>query len=86
MVFIIFYHRNLKDCLMKLLILLLIWYSLLPALSYFGNKARVKFDGSCLKQDKIVLTHEKNNEHTSFIYIYYIYIYYIYIIYIIYNI
>ena len=86
MVFIIFYHRNLKDCLMKLLILLLIWYSLLPALSYFGNKARVKFDGSCLKQDKIVLTHEKNNEHTSFIYILYIHILYIYNIYNIYNI
>ena len=27
--------------------------SLAPALSYFGNKARIKFNGSCLKQDKI---------------------------------
>ena len=27
--------------------------SLSPALSYFGTKTRVKFNGSCLKQDKI---------------------------------
>ena len=27
--------------------------SLAPKLSYVGNKARVKFNGSCLKQDKI---------------------------------
>ena len=27
--------------------------SLAPALSYIGNKTRVKFDGGCLKQDKI---------------------------------
>ena len=33
--------------------------SLTPALSYFGSKIRVKFDGSCLKQDKITLAHEK---------------------------
>ena len=33
--------------------------SLAPALGYFGNKVRVKFDGSCLKQDKITFTHEK---------------------------
>ena len=32
---------------------------LAPALSYIGNKPRVKFDGICLKQDKITLTHEK---------------------------
>ena len=31
--------------------------SLTPALSYIGNKARVKFDGGCLKQDKITFTH-----------------------------
>ena len=29
--------------------------SLAPALSYTGNKTRVKFDGGCLKQDKITL-------------------------------
>ena len=28
-------------------------YSLNPDLSYFGTKTRVKFDGSCLKQDKL---------------------------------
>ena len=27
--------------------------TLAPALSYTGNKTRVKFDGGCLKQDKI---------------------------------
>ena len=31
--------------------------SLAPGLSYIGNKIRVKFVGSCLKQDKITLTH-----------------------------
>ena len=31
--------------------------SLPPALNYFGTKARVKFNGSCLKQDKITYTH-----------------------------
>ena len=33
--------------------------SLAPELSYIGNKTRVKFYGSCLKQDKITFTHEK---------------------------
>ena len=33
--------------------------SLAPALSYIGNKTRVKFGGGCLKQDKITFTHEK---------------------------
>ena len=32
---------------------------LAPVLNYFGNKTRVKFDGSCLKQDKITLTHDE---------------------------
>ena len=27
--------------------------SLAPALSYIGNKTRVKFNGGCLKQDRI---------------------------------
>ena len=31
--------------------------SLAPALRYNGNKSRVKFDGVCLKQDKITFTH-----------------------------
>ena len=33
--------------------------SLALVLSYTGNKTRVKFDGHCLKQDKITFTHEK---------------------------
>ena len=33
--------------------------NLAQTLGYFGNKTRVKFDGSCLKQDKITFTHEK---------------------------
>ena len=31
--------------------------SLPPSLSYIGNKTRVKLDGGCLKQDKIIFTH-----------------------------
>ena len=31
--------------------------SLASKLSYFGTKARVKFNGSCLKQDKITYTY-----------------------------
>ena len=33
--------------------------SLNPALSYYGTKIRLKFTGSCLKQDKITYTHGK---------------------------
>ena len=33
--------------------------SLTPALSYYGFKIRLKFIGSCLKQDKITYTHGK---------------------------
>ena len=32
---------------------------LAPALSYIGNKSRVKFGGGCLKQDKVAFTHGK---------------------------
>ena len=32
---------------------------LAPALSCVGNKTRVKFDGSCLKQDNLHLLMEK---------------------------
>ena len=32
---------------------------LAPALSYIGNKSRVKFGGGCLKQDKVTFTHGK---------------------------
>ena len=31
--------------------------SIAPELSYFINKIKVKFNGSCLKQDKITYTH-----------------------------
>ena len=33
--------------------------SLAPALSYIGKKIRVKFVGSCLKQDKVTFTYGK---------------------------
>ena len=32
--------------------------SLAPSLNYIGVKTRVKFDGSCLKQDKIIFSRE----------------------------
>ena len=31
--------------------------SFAPGLSYVGNRIRLKFDGSCLKQDKLTFTH-----------------------------
>ena len=34
-------------------------YRLNPQLSYYGTKTRVKFDGSCLKQDKVTFNHGK---------------------------
>ena len=34
-------------------------YSITPELSYYGNKIRVKFNGSCLTPDKLIYTHEK---------------------------
>ena len=34
-------------------------YSITPELSYYGSKIRVKFNGSCLKQDKITFNHGK---------------------------
>ena len=32
---------------------------LAPQLSYFGNKTKVKFNGSCLTQNKIIFYHKK---------------------------
>ena len=32
-------------------------YSITPELSHYGTKARVKFNGSCLKQDKVAYNH-----------------------------
>ena len=37
--------------------------SLAPALSYFGNKTRLKFAGNCLKEDKVTFTHGKNSTY-----------------------
>ena len=34
-------------------------YSITPQLSYYGSKIRVKFNGRCLKQDKVTYTHGK---------------------------
>ena len=34
-------------------------YSITPSLDYLGAKIRVKFNGSCLKQDKITYNHRK---------------------------
>ena len=34
-------------------------YSITPELSYYGSKIRVKFNESCLKQDKITFNHGK---------------------------
>ena len=33
--------------------------SIAPVLYYINTKSRVKFDGSCLKQDKATFTHKK---------------------------
>ena len=49
---ITFIVGNLKDCLIKKLILLKHDYGITPYLSYYStNKIRVKFDGGCLNQD-----------------------------------
>ena len=34
-------------------------YSITPELSHYGNKTRVKFNESCLKQDKVTYNHGK---------------------------
>ena len=44
---------------MKIFNLVINLNSLAPVLTYIGNKTRVKFDGICLKQDKITFTHWK---------------------------
>ena len=33
--------------------------SLVPSLNYIGVRPRIKFDGQCLKQDKVTFTHKK---------------------------
>ena len=51
----LFHRGNLKDCLIDKNINPpdISDISLAPALSYFGNKTRMKFNGSCLKQNQI---------------------------------
>ena len=34
-------------------------HSITPGLNYYGNKTRVEFFGSCLKQDKVTFNHGK---------------------------
>ena len=56
----IYNHQNLKNGLIKVLNLPNTSVnSLAPALNYFGNEIRLKFNGGCLKQDKITFTHGK---------------------------
>ena len=55
-----FVTRNLKDCLTKILVLFRKSnHSITPNLDYYGTKTRVKFNGSCLKQDKVTFDMEK---------------------------
>ena len=34
-------------------------HSITPNLDYYGTKTRVEFNGSCLKQDRIIFNHRK---------------------------
>ena len=57
---VIFYHGNRKDCLMKALSLLLHPIkSFNHLVDYVGTKIRVKFNGDCLKQEKITFNQVK---------------------------
>ena len=59
-----------------------IMYENAPALNYIKTKLQVKFDGNCLKRDKVTFTRKQVTNIYIHIYIYtYIYIY-IYVIYI----
>ena len=53
-----FIAGNLKDCLMKK-VMLLKRYSIIPNLNYYGTKTRVEFNGSCLKQDSVTFNYGK---------------------------
>ena len=60
MILNVFQNGNLKDCLTKLLNLLIhLIIVLFQQKSYIGKKTRAKLDRSCLKQDKIKFTHGK---------------------------
>ena len=36
---------------------------LAPELSFVGNKTKVKFNGSCITQNKIMFYHKKNSKY-----------------------
>ena len=60
MLLIMFYHGDLKDYLLALLNHLLSLIIVLPTINYYyADKIKVKFIGSCLKQDKVIFNHEK---------------------------
>ena len=40
-------------------------YKITPELSYYGTKIRIKFNGSCLKQDKVINNHGKNSQYIN---------------------
>ena len=56
---IIFFFGNLKDFLIKTLQLQQQFIIASIQNCYLGNKTRVEFNGSCLKQDKITQDHGK---------------------------
>ena len=58
--FITFIIGNLKDCLMKKLILLKrLIIAFTPNLDYYGTKRKVEFNRSYLKQDSVTFNHGK---------------------------
>ena len=38
-------------------------YKITPELIYYGTKTKVKLNGSCLKQDKVIYNHKKNSQY-----------------------
>ena len=34
-------------------------HSITPNLNYYGTKTRIEFNGSCLKQDSVIVNHKK---------------------------
>ena len=55
-----FYHGNLKDYQLESITTSSAPNNFLnPSLNYLDTKTRVRFSGSCLKQDKITYTHGK---------------------------
>ena len=57
---LIYYHGNLKDCLMKSIKRPSTSSKMLnPSVDYVGTKIKVKFNGDCLKQEKITFNQVK---------------------------